>query len=108
MDDREYHKQKSKEHYQKYRQAYLDRSQQRKSVLRSLLIEAKKGGCINCPEKEPCALDFHHVRDKEFEVSLMRGRNEKKILEEIDKCVVLCANCHRKVHANLISIGGKV
>jgi len=46
----------------------------------------------------PAALDFDHVRgEKTMAVSLMAERYASwaKVLEEIEKCVVRCANCHR-------------
>ena len=58
--------------------------------------------CIKCGENNPLCLDFHH-RDpveKKYELAYMgvRGYSKEKILAEIDKCDVLCANCHRKNH----------
>jgi hypothetical protein len=58
--------------------------------------------CNKCGEKRWYVLDFHHTDEtkKSFTVSnmLIRGLSRKKILEEIAKCVVLCANCHREEH----------
>ena len=59
-------------------------------------------GC-SCGEKHPAALDFHH-RDENTKVSaisemMMRGLKKVLILAEIEKCDLLCANCHRKKHA---------
>ncbi len=58
--------------------------------------------CNRCPESDWRVLDFHHKdpSEKELEVSNMTsGRASKeKILAEIAKCEVLCANCHRKEH----------
>lgn len=55
--------------------------------------------CENCPENDSRCLDFHHVRGKKNKcVSIMisEGYSIKRILKEIKKCQVLCANCHRK------------
>lgn len=57
--------------------------------------------CSNCPENHPACLEFHHKNPKEksFNISSMIGRlSKKKILEEVKKCIVLCSNCHRKLH----------
>lgn len=58
--------------------------------------------CKLCGETEPVCLDFHHKDPsaKEFAVTDMprRGFSKEKILLEIQKCDVLCANCHRKHH----------
>lgn len=58
--------------------------------------------CIICGFDHPAALDFHH-RDKaskSFNISKapMYGWSKQRILEEISKCDVLCANCHRIHH----------
>lgn len=59
--------------------------------------------CIRCGENHPACLDFHH-RDrsgKTFTVSKMviqRYASRERVLEEMAKCDVLCANCHRKLH----------
>lgn len=101
--DSEYHKQKSKEHYQKYKQKYNERSAQQRERTRHLIEEAKLCGCIVCGEQEKACLDFHHLSDKDAVISQMLGWNDKRVKEEISKCVVLCANCHRKHHAGILS-----
>lgn len=63
-----------------------------------------KGGlkCQNCPENRICCLDFHHRDSTMKEVSLSyvasNGWSIQRILDEIAKCDVLCANCHRWHH----------
>lgn len=59
--------------------------------------------CEVCSENHPATLDFHHIDSTEKENSvanLIGTYSKKRILEEINKCVVLCANCHRKHHYN--------
>lgn len=62
--------------------------------------------CIICGENEVACLDFHHVdpNEKENTVSQMLNGNMEKLMEEINKCVMLCSNCHRKVHAGIITL----
>lgn len=61
-------------------------------------------GCKNCPESDPVCLQFHH-RDpltKKFQIAdklVANYKTNKELLEEIDKCDILCANCHFKLHA---------
>lgn len=59
--------------------------------------------CMVCGEKHPACLDFHHKEgEKKIEcvsVLVASGHSLKKIQAEIEKCDVLCANCHRKLHA---------
>jgi hypothetical protein len=54
-----------------------------------------------CGENEPCCLSYHHYEDnKEGNISDMvnKGYGISKIKAEIDKCIVLCLNCHSKLH----------
>jgi hypothetical protein len=55
--------------------------------------------CSKCGETDPHALEFHHVGEKTIEVSRLigRGANLDSLIAEISQCIVLCANCHRKL-----------
>lgn len=76
----------------------------RRDKVRQLVREYKGDrGCSRCPEHRPACLDFHHVGDdKEFNVAdaLRNGYGIPRIMAEIAKCEVICANCHRVQHAN--------
>lgn len=57
--------------------------------------------CSRCPEDDFRVLEFHHVNgDKEFNVSdaATTGLSVKNILKEINKCEVICSNCHKRIH----------
>ena len=57
--------------------------------------------CSKCEESRHWVLDFHHTNPEEKEKSvskLIKTSTKEKVLEEIDKCVVLCSNCHRDLH----------
>lgn len=59
-------------------------------------------GCLYCSETDPVALDFHHREPelKSFNLSNPpTGITVGTWEDEVDKCDVLCANCHRKLHA---------
>ncbi len=79
---------------------------ERKQSLQKWLYTYKEARACSCGEDTPVCLDFHHVdpSTKLMEVSLMPnlGYSIKRILEEIAKCDLMCANCHRKLHAGLI------
>src|SRR5437870_1590472 len=68
-------------------------------------IQAYKAAlaCLDCGEAHPATLDFHHLDPSEKERSLgdigKYGWSRAKVLAKIDKCVILCANCHRKRHS---------
>ena len=66
-------------------------------------------GCLFCNEKEPIALDFHHKdpNEKDYNVGQCKTLSLKTLKNEIRKCIVICSNCHRKLHANIIKIKEK-
>ena len=56
-------------------------------------------GCSICGyNKYASALDFHHNGDKEFNIRDAGSVSLKRLKEEIKKCIILCANCHRELH----------
>jgi len=59
--------------------------------------------CETCGEPHIACLDFHHRNPKEklFVIADYRQYGVEKILNEIAKCQILCANCHRKLHYDL-------
>lgn len=67
--------------------------------------------CIVCGESADCCLEFHHINSKNKSFSL-RSINENKyskqeLISEINKCCLLCSNCHRKLHNELLDIDYK-
>ncbi|MFA5856705.1 MAG: hypothetical protein WC867_05070 [Candidatus Pacearchaeota archaeon] len=74
----------------------------KKSIKRWFEDYKSKLKCSKCSEDHPATLEFHHKKskDKEFEVSKMvsEGFSIEKILNETNKCLVLCSNCHKKEH----------
>ena len=75
----------------------------RKIEMREWLREYKATlVCATCGENHPAALDFHHAnaaeKDRSVGEATAYGWSKRKLLEEIAKCEILCANCHRKRH----------
>jgi hypothetical protein len=70
----------------------------KRDLQRKLLDHLRAHPCVDCGETDPVVLDFDHQRDKIANVSLMvlRKRPWPVILAEIEKCEVVCANCHRR------------
>ena len=76
-----------------------DKYKERKSQVN----EIKEGfGCQKCGDTRPYVLDFHHIDPtiKDHDIARMSTNksNIEDILKEIEKCVVLCSNCHREFH----------
>jgi 5-methylcytosine-specific restriction endonuclease McrA len=92
------------------RKQYLIRAvHKRRKKIRQMSVEYKGGRCERCGYGRCIeALEFHHVNSaaKDFNVS-QRGytRSWKRVVEELDKCMMLCANCHREIHAELAASG---
>jgi len=61
-------------------------------------------GCTVCGEREPWVLDMHHLDPTEKETNPASSATLKTFLKEADKCVLLCSNCHRKVHAGVLQL----
>ena len=90
--------------------SYTDRRQyliaavhKRRKKIRRMAIEYKGGQCETCGYNRCIdALEFHHLNSsgKDFSIS-EKGytRSWTKVKEELDKCMLLCANCHRELHA---------
>ena len=67
------------------------------------LIELKGGKCQKCGyDKNIAALDFHHINpeEKSFQIDSRHLSNTHidKLKTEVNKCILLCANCHRELH----------
>lgn len=82
--------------------------QRRRDKVKQLAVEYKGGKCAICGyDKYIGALDFHHLdpEQKDFGIS-SKGytRGIETVKRELDKCILVCANCHREIHAGLINL----
>lgn len=76
-------------------------SNRRKNFKEWFNLYKKNLKCEKCGFNHPAALDFHHTNpsEKEFSISQLKHFGSKeKLMKELEKCVVLCANCHRIHH----------
>ena len=80
------------------------RKQKERALKRKLeLIELKGGKCEKCGyDKNIAALEFHHLNpsEKSFQIDSRHLSNTHidKLKIEVNKCILLCANCHREIH----------
>lgn len=107
MDNKEYHKQKSHESYQrlkldpswlKERQEY---STNRRRAKKAQAVERFGHICAICGNNYPDAVfEFHHRNPKEKDITPAKLflLKDETIDTELDKCIMLCANCHRIEH----------
>lgn len=93
---------------------YRDRAQylikavaQRRRKIKQMAIDYKGGKCQVCNyNKYQGALDIHHINgNKEFGIG-GKGytRSWEKVKTELDKCVLVCANCHRELEADITQL----
>lgn len=79
----------------------IDAVNKRRKKLKIMSVEYKGGKCQIC-SYDKCieALEFHHKdsNQKDFGVSKGPTYSWVKVKSEIDKCILLCANCHREIH----------
>jgi len=89
-------------YYYKNRPDEIERTTDRKEKLKNWFQKYKNNLCCEkCGEEHNACLEFHHDRDKKESISSLvknSTSSKERIKEEIEKCRILCANCHRKVH----------
>ena len=96
--------------YSDRRQYLIQAVHARRKKVRRMAVEYKGGKCEICGY-DLCieALEFHHkdTSSKDFGIS-QKGytRSWKKVVEELNKCMMVCANCHRELHAKLAAFRG--
>lgn len=97
---------------------YADRAEymkaavkKRRKKLKQLAVEYKGGACNFCGyDTCPDALDFHHINEDEKSFGLSQNgltRSWERVKQELKKCVLVCANCHRELHAGYRSLSGE-
>jgi hypothetical protein len=80
-----------------------------KAKVKAIIDNAKMVGCYFCRENDPIVLQFHHVdpASKSFHVGHSHtSRGIAAVEAEIAKCVVVCSNCHLRIHAGVLEIDG--
>lgn len=90
-----------------YRQKNKDRLRQQRNeyvaAIKRQCIDYLGGKCMRCGLEDECVnlYDFHHrdPKEKDFTIGDARRRTFESLQEELDKCELLCANCHRRAHA---------
>jgi hypothetical protein len=90
-------------HYQAHRSAYIEKARTRNAeqsrINAEFLIEyLSSHPCVDCGESDIVVLEFDHQRDKLMAISQLsrEGYSLERLKQEIAKCEVVCANCHRR------------
>ncbi len=95
-------------HYNANKDVYVQRAtasgrQYRKRNAEYVKNIKETASCVECGESHPAVLDFHHVDavEKDFEISRIGSNSLDSLIAELEKCIILCSNCHRKLHWNM-------
>lgn len=86
----------------------VEATQKRRDNVKEMAIEYKGGKCSICGYNKCIgALEFHHLdpNKKDFGIS-SKGytRSWDTVKAELDKCILVCANCHREIHSGIVKI----
>ena len=77
----------------------------RRKKLREMAVEYKGGKCSLCGySKCIAALEFHHIDSSKKDFGLSEDgltRSWVRIQSELDKCLLVCSNCHREIHERI-------
>jgi len=88
----------------------VEAMKRRRQRMRVEIREYKGGKCLICGYNKCIdALDFHHIDPSKKEFGFGKksySTSMDKLKKEADKCVLVCANCHREIHAGLIDLTG--
>lgn len=82
----------------------VERVTKEKQQLKIKAVEYKGGKCVQCGyNKSMAALEFHHIDPniKEQNIAKYSTRQWDAVKVELDKCILVCANCHREIHENI-------
>lgn len=98
-------KESDKVYYLRNKDKVRARAKKYHNMIKDYINAIKSHGCVICGERDVSCLDFHHLEDKTTEISKLIGNdNFQQIKTEINKCVILCSNCHRKLHFYKLSL----
>jgi hypothetical protein len=101
MGQSEKQKEWKKEHYRQNKEVYNDKQRLRRQNIKKL-VDSLKESCFICGENDKACIDFHHIdsSEKNFEIGDVNNHkwSDEKIINEIAKCICLCANHHRLLH----------
>ncbi len=100
----EYHKngfdRQGNQKYRGYCKACANKLESARYQEKKAFINSQRQPCAKCGDSRIYVLDFHHIDEtqKEFTIGRLKKGSKKILQEEINKCISLCANCHREFH----------
>ena len=104
----------AKAHYSENKEYYVEKSRRLNNKYRLINRQyvwdyLKSNPCVDCGENDPVVLEFDHKRAKKGNVSVMIWQTTlPAIKKEIEKCEVVCSNCHKRRTAKQFDFYGGV
>lgn len=104
-----FHQRRGKPHSSTYcKECTTIQTLNRMQKLKKLMVDYKGGCCLICGyNKYMGALEFHHLnpKEKDFNLSHMKKYTfDDRIKNELDKCILVCSNCHREIHGKVVVV----
>lgn len=96
-----------KKEYQKDRKFNYEQVKKWRLLVKKKAVDYKGGECQVCGyDRCVRSLDFHHLdpTKKDFAISEFKNRKIEKLKNELDKCILLCSNCHGEVHDGILDV----
>jgi hypothetical protein len=98
---REEHKEEQKKYREEHKEDHKKRQKERIRIFKKFCVEYKGSKCNCCGLKTDQleVYDFHHLNrdEKEFSVGKMCHADKQMVIKELDKCILVCSNCHRTI-----------
>ena len=92
----------ARQHYKENKEKYINKRRELRARYQKEYHDYQKTlSCSECGENHVACIEFHHLNPelKEFNISRKAGYGPlKTLMSEIEKCIILCSNCHRKLH----------
>jgi hypothetical protein len=102
--DKQKQKDAQRKHYRENKEVYARRQKEKYEKNKAFIVQCKTNKkCSMCSESHPVCLEFHHIGEQKKEMKIADAIYKlglKRLKEEVAKCILLCANCHRKFHYN--------
>lgn len=90
------------------RKKNVEKVSKRRQKLKNMAVEYKGGKCFICGyDRCIAALEFHHINPDEKDFMISKDgytRSWENVKKELNKCVCVCANCHREIHNGIIDL----
>lgn len=102
-DENDFYMREGKTTHSYCKQRVSEQTVRRQRALKLSAIKYKGSACYDCGKSyHPAVYDFHHLNPSEKDFNIGRRKSLKfsqELKDELDKCILLCSNCHRVRHA---------